>query len=203
MNEMKVAMAAAVAGGYLLGRTKKGKLALVVGSYLAGRRLGVSPAQLVSQGLARLQEAPQFQELSDQVRGELMQAGRTAVSGAANRRLTGLADALRDRTDALNGATGSVGARGGRRDDDYAEDEYEDYPEDEYADDDEYDEAYDDEARDLKPPARTAPARESAPKPPAKKAAAKKTAANKAAAKKTAAKRAPSGGGATRSRRGR
>ncbi|MEV5313464.1 hypothetical protein [Streptomyces sp. NPDC052610] len=202
MNEMKVAMAAAVAGGYLLGRTKKGKLALVVGSYLAGRRLGVSPAQLVSQGLARLQEAPQFQELSDQVRGELMQAGRTAVSGAANRRLTGLADALRDRTDALNGATGSVGARGGRRDDDYGEDDYEDYPEDEYADD-EYDEAYDDEARDLKPPARTTPARESAPKPPAKKAAAKKTAAKKAAAKKTAAKRAPSGGGATRSRRGR
>jgi hypothetical protein len=199
MNEMKVAMAAAAAGGYLLGRTKKGKLALVVGSYLAGRRLGVSPAQLLSQGLARLQEAPQFQELSDQVRGELLQAGRTAVSSAANRRITGLADALRDRTDALNGAAGSVGARSGRRDDDYREDDYEDYPEDEYADDDEYD----DEVRDLKPPARTAPARKTAPKPPAKKAAAKKTAAKKAAAKKTAAKRAPSGGGAPHARRGR
>ncbi|WP_318215845.1 hypothetical protein [Streptomyces sp. SCL15-6] len=179
MNDSKAALAAAMAGGYLLGRTKKARLAFAVGSYLAGRRLGLSPGQVLSQGLGRLQLAPQFQELSDQVRGELLTAGRTAVTAAANRRLTGLADALRDRTDALNG--------GGRRGDGAQE------PEDEYDDHDEYDDAtdeaeyFDDEEReeDREPapaPPRKAPPRKAAPggKPPAKKATAKKTAAKKA-----------------------
>lgn len=34
MNDSKAALAAAVAGGYLMGRTKKAKLAFAVGSYL-------------------------------------------------------------------------------------------------------------------------------------------------------------------------
>jgi hypothetical protein len=188
MSDSKAALAAAMAGGYLLGRTKKAKLAFAVGSYLTGRRLGISPGQVLSQGLGRLQLTPQFQELSEQVRGELLTAGRTAFTAAANRRLTGLADTLRDRTDALNG--------GGRRDDGAQE------PEDEYDDHDEYDDAtdeaeyFDDEEReeDREPapaPPRKAPPRKAAPggKPPAKKAAAKK------AAKKAVPSGNPRGGG--------
>ncbi|MEV0600426.1 hypothetical protein AB0I82_14190 [Streptomyces sp. NPDC050315] len=128
MSNNKVAMAAAMAGGYLLGRTKKAKLALAVGSYLAGRRFGLSPGQMLSEGLEKLQQTPQFQELSDQVRGELLTAGRTAVTNAANRRLTDFADALRDRTDELTGA--------GRRDED--DKEYGDR-DGEYKRDDDYD----------------------------------------------------------------
>ncbi|WP_399894068.1 hypothetical protein ACGH7X_36620 [Streptomyces sp. BBFR51] len=103
MNDSKAALAAAVAGGYLLGRTKKAKLAFAVGSYLAGRRIGLSPGQVLSQGLGDLQRMPQVRELTEQVRGELLTAGRAAVTAAANRRLTGLADTLRDRTEALTG----------------------------------------------------------------------------------------------------
>lgn len=114
MNENRTAMAAAVAGGYLLGRTKKAKLAFAVGSYLVGKRVGLSPGQLLGQGLGGLQRAPQFQELTEQVRGELLTAGRAAVTAAANRRLTGLADTLRDRTEAL---TGEALTGEGRRDD--------------------------------------------------------------------------------------
>ena len=105
MNDNRTALAAAVAGGYLLGRTRKAGLALAVGSYLAGRRLGLSPGRVLSQGLGRLQQTPQFQELTDQVRGDLLTAGRAAFTAAANRRLTGFADALRDRTDALTDAS--------------------------------------------------------------------------------------------------
>ncbi|MEV7797019.1 hypothetical protein [Streptomyces sp. NPDC087512] len=185
MSDNKAAMAAAIAGGYLLGRTRKGKLAFAVGSYLAGRRIGLSPAQVLSQGLGRLQLTPQFQELSDQVRGELLAAGRTAVTAAANRRLTGLADALRDRTDALAGtAPRTAGSRG-------REEGYDDAPdEDEYFDEEESEE-------DREP----APPRKAAKKAPPRKAAAgarpaKKTAAKKAAAaKKTAPARAPHRGG--------
>ncbi|MFD0318714.1 hypothetical protein [Streptomyces flavalbus] len=104
MNDTKVALTAAVAGGYLLGRTRKARLAIAVASYLAGRRLGLSPGQLVAASLTRLQQAPEFQELSDQVRGELLRTGRAAVTAAANRRVTALADTLRERTEALGGA---------------------------------------------------------------------------------------------------
>ncbi|MFC8102887.1 hypothetical protein [Streptomyces sp. NPDC057363] len=103
MSDSKAAMAAAVAGGYLLGRTRKARLALAVGTYLVGRRVGLTPGRVLSQGLAGLQQTPQLQELTDQVRGELLTAGRAAVTAAANRGLTGLADTLRDRTDALTG----------------------------------------------------------------------------------------------------
>ncbi|MFJ8544066.1 hypothetical protein ACIRFH_18940 [Streptomyces sp. NPDC093586] len=179
MSDSRAALAAAMAGGYLLGRTRKAKLAFAVGSYLAGRRLGLSPAQVLSQGLGRLQLTPQFQELSDQVRGELLTAGRVAVTAAANRRLTGLADTLRDRTDALTGA--------GRRDDrdEEPDDEYDDAPDEAgYFDDEERE-----EDREPAPaPPRKAPPRTAASggKPPAKKTTAKKTTAKKTAVKKTA-----------------
>ncbi|MEU1056452.1 hypothetical protein [Streptomyces sp. NPDC005876] len=103
MSDNKAALAAAMAGGYLLGRSRKARLALAVGTYLAGRRFGLTPGQMLGQGLGRLQGVPQLQELTDQVRGELLTAGRQAVGAAADRRLTRLADALRDRTDALGG----------------------------------------------------------------------------------------------------
>ncbi|MFC7896051.1 hypothetical protein [Streptomyces sp. NPDC057381] len=181
MNDSKAALAAAVAGGYLMGRTKKAKLALAVGSYLMGRRIGLSPGQILSQGMSGLQRNPQLQELTDQLRGELLTAGRTAATAAANRTLTGLADSLRDRTDALTGA--------GRRDDgydaDHGDDEgYEDYEDEGGPDEDAYFDAEDRaQARRAAPPrkaAKKAPVRKTAP--PAKTA---KT-AKKAAAKKTA-----------------
>jgi len=184
MNDSRTAMAAAVAGGYLLGRTKKAKLAFAVGSYLVGRRVGLSPGQVLGQGLGSLQRAPQFQELTDQVRGELLTAGRAAVTAAANRRLTGFADALRDRTDALTDESrrddgtestdGTDGTNGTDGEDAYIEEEERE------------------EDRRPAPPrkaAKKAPPRKAAP--PTKKAA-KKTAAGKAAGP---AKRTAGGGG--------
>ncbi|OWA13593.1 hypothetical protein B9W62_02495 [Streptomyces sp. CS113] len=188
MNDSRTAMAAAVAGGYLLGRTKKAKLAFAVGSYLVGRRVGLSPGQVLGQGLGSLQRAPQFQELSDQVRGELMAAGRAAVTAAANRRLTGLADSLRERTDALAGA--------GRRDDgrdDHDGSWDEDAPdEDAYFDEEDREQ---DREEDRRPAA--APPRKTAKKAAPRKAAppAKKTAKKAASKKAVPAKRATGPGG--------
>ncbi|WP_395570640.1 hypothetical protein [Streptomyces sp. BK79] len=203
------AVAAAVAGGYLLGRTRKAKLAFAVGSYLVGRRAGLSPGQVLSQGLGGLRQAPQVQELTDQVRGELLTAGRAAVTAAANRRLTGLADALRDRTDALTGA-GRPGDEPADhdRDDAYDRDdgdyeEHEEYDGDggsrrgDTSDEDAYfDEEDREEARRPAPgpprkTAKKAPSRK--PAPPAKKAA-KKT-ARKTAEKAPPAKKAADAGG--------
>ncbi|MDV6287426.1 hypothetical protein R2F25_03150 [Streptomyces sp. UP1A-1] len=181
MNDSKAALAAAVASGYLMGRTKKAKLAFAVGSYLMGRRIGLTPGQVLSQGLSGIQRNPQLQELTDQVRGELLTASRTAVTAAANRTLTGLADNLRDRTDALTGAS--------RSDDGYADDETDEGGPDEDA---YFDEEDREEARRPAPPRKTA---EKAAKKTAKKAPPRKTASPVKTAegmKKAAKKTAPS-----------
>ncbi|MEU9014992.1 hypothetical protein AB0D12_35660 [Streptomyces sp. NPDC048479] len=100
-TQTKIALAAALAGGYLLGRTKKGKLALSVATYLAGGRFDLEPRQLAAEGMRKLGEIPQVAELQDQLKGEVLDAGRKAVTAAANRGIGTLAEALRDRTASL------------------------------------------------------------------------------------------------------
>lgn len=202
MNDNRTAMAAAVAGGYLLGRTKKAKLAFAVGSYLVGRRAGLSPGRILGQGLGGLQRTPQVQELTDQVRGDLLTAGRAAVTAAANRRLTGFADTLRDRTDALTGES----RRNDGRDDYDDHDDHADYAgsgdswDEQAPDEDAY---FDEEDREEDRRPAPAPPRKTAKKapprkaaPPAKKVAKKAAAARKAApVKRTAGRGAGRGGG--------
>jgi hypothetical protein len=190
MNDNRTAMAAAVAGGYLLGRTKKAKLAFAVGSYLVGRRAGLSPGRILGQGLGGLQRTPQVRELTEQVRGDLLTAGRAAVTAAANRRLTGLADTLRDRTDALTGES--------RRND--GRDDHDDHGRsgeswDEQAPDE--DAYFDEEDREEDRRPASAPPRKTARKAPPRKAAppARKVAKKAAAAKKAAPVKRPAGRG--------
>ncbi|WDV33147.1 hypothetical protein OIM90_23090 [Streptomyces sp. AD16] len=147
MNDTnKVALATAVAAGYALGRTRKAKLALTVGTYLAGRRFKLSPQELVTEGVNRLRETPQFNALSDQVRGDLLTAGRTALTAAADRRFDSLADSLRERTSLLSSPGSEEDEEPGEHEDD---EEWQDEPEDEYeegeGEDDDFGEADEDE----------------------------------------------------------
>ena len=59
-------IAVGVASGYLLGRTKKLKLAITVGSMLAGQRISTSPQGLLKQGQELLDKNPELQKLQDQ-----------------------------------------------------------------------------------------------------------------------------------------
>ncbi|WP_037837892.1 hypothetical protein [Streptomyces sp. NRRL S-337] len=217
MNERtKIMLAAAMAGGYVLGRTKKGRLALTAASYLAGRQSGLDPRQLVSDGVRKLGDIPQVADLGDQLRGEVMDAGRKALTSAATRQLASLAETLQDRTRRLQ--------LGPEEYEDEEEEEYEEEPEEEdeepeeeeeeeeegahdREDEEEPDEEEpDEEEEDEEPPRRgggargerapekkiagkQAPAKKAAKKAPARKAAAKKAPAAKKTAK--AAKKAP------------
>lgn len=188
MNDTtKMALAAAVAGGYVLGRTKKAKFAFGMATYLVGRRMGVSPQQLLTEGLRKLAESPQFSQLGDQIRGELRDAGRA--------RLDSFADALHERTQLL-------GAVQEEPEDEYAEEAEEEY-EGEEADEPEEERGRSSGRRAPKAssarksaPAKKTAAQKTAKKSaaarkstPAKKTAAKKTAKKSAAVKKTAAKK--------------
>ncbi|MFE1406827.1 hypothetical protein ACFW5D_24840 [Streptomyces sp. NPDC058770] len=125
-------LAAAVAGGYVLGRTKKGRLALTVASYAAGRHYGVEPRKIVTKGVKRLGEIPQVADLGDQLRGELVTVGREAVSAAADRRLSAFADALHERTLRLEGS-GEEEVRDGADEEDLDRGDEEEEHEEEHA----------------------------------------------------------------------
>ena len=105
----KTAMVVGAAGGYLLGRTKKGKLALALGLMILARRLGITPQDLVKKGSEQISNVPEFAALGDQVRDELMNAVRTAVTSTVNRRIDGLSDSQRGREVGMARADGDEG----------------------------------------------------------------------------------------------
>ncbi|WP_406115041.1 histone protein [Streptomyces sp. NBC_01014] len=182
-NSTKVSLAAAVAAGYVLGRTKKGKLAIGLASLVAGQQLPLNPRELVSMGARKLAANPQVAPLIEQARGDVLDAGRTALSATANRRLEAVADALQERTNALLEPPPD-------EDEDHDEEEDEDEPEDEEPEEEEEEEEEEEPPR-RRPTKRSAGAAKKTPskKAPAKKAPAKKTAAKKTAPKRTAAKK--------------
>lgn len=97
----RAAIAAGLAAGYLLGRSKKGKLAFAVASFAVGRKVRFSPRDLVADGLRKLCDSPQCRQLTEQVRGDLLTSGRSALKAVVDRELNGVADLLADRTRAL------------------------------------------------------------------------------------------------------
>ncbi|WP_157877315.1 histone protein [Streptomyces odonnellii] len=99
----KVALASAVLGGYVLGRTKKGRLALTVATFLAGKGLGLDPKQLVTDGVRRLGEIPQVADLQEQVRDEGLDAARGALSAVVDRGVGSLGDSISSRAANLAG----------------------------------------------------------------------------------------------------
>lgn len=108
MNEStKTALTTAVAAGYVLGRTRKGKLALTVASVVVGRRLILSPQDLLIRGVRTLRDSPRFGQLSEQVRDQLLHSGRSALTTAADSKLDSLTDALQQRTRTLTGDGGA------------------------------------------------------------------------------------------------
>lgn len=89
-----VKIGAALVGGYLLGRTKKAKLAIGFGMFLAGKKLDLDPKKIGSM----LASSPVLGGLSDQVRKDLVGATRTAATNALTQRATSFADSLHQRT---------------------------------------------------------------------------------------------------------
>jgi hypothetical protein len=100
-NGGKVALA--VGAGYLLGRTRKMRVALMLAAAGITGKFPGSPTQLVAQGLKSLGASADVSQLSQQLRGELLDAARAAALAAATHQV----DSLNDR---LQGVTSTVGA---------------------------------------------------------------------------------------------
>ncbi|MFG3723067.1 DNA primase [Streptomyces massasporeus] len=214
MNRMGLGLA--VGAGYLLGRTKKLKMAVAVGGLVAGKKLNLSPRMVAELLQQQLRNNPQFKEIGDQLREDLRGVGKAASGAMVERQLDALSDRLHGRTTQMRDQL--TGVVPGDREDDEADAEYEDEepeedePEDSASHDDE--EHEDEEPEDEEPedeesgpaakkaPAKRPSAKKAAKKAPAKKAPAKKAAAKKAPAKKTAAKKTSAAKKATSGSRG-
>ncbi|MEU4874552.1 DNA primase [Streptomyces sp. NPDC021608] len=204
MNRMGLGLA--VGAGYLLGRTRKLKMAVAVGSLVAGKRLNLTPkgiADLISQ---QLRDNPQFKEIGDQLRQDLRGVGKAASGAMVERQIDALADRLHGRTaEVRDQLAGAVPGKGRSRDDEAddeqdddveADEEYDEPQDADYEDEDEdepQDSEEDEEEEDEEPPRKPA-AKKTAKKAPAKKAPAKKAPAKKAPARRTAAKKTASAG---------
>ncbi|NKQ25034.1 DNA primase [Streptomyces galbus] len=199
----------AVGAGYLLGRTKKLKLAIAVGGLVAGKKLKLSPKAIGDLLSQQLKENPQFKELGDSLRQDLRGAGKAASGAMLERQLGSLADRLHGRTAEMREQL----AGGGRSDDEDEAEDRDDREAEDLDEDDEYEDDRDDrDAEDAddaeeadgqaeaprkppakKAPAKKAPAKKAAKKAPVKRAATQKTATKKTPARKTAAKTASRG----------
>ncbi|MET8448961.1 DNA primase [Streptomyces sp. NPDC005209] len=203
MNRMGLGLA--VGAGYLLGRTRKMKLAFALGTLAAGKRLPLSPGALAEVVSHQLRENPQFKEIGDQLREDLRGVGKAASGAMVERQMDALADRLHGRTsevrDQLESVTGLAGPEGSADEDDGREDSE--------SEEDETRQGADGEPSGESRRASKGSARKAADRSPAgkatTKASAKKAPAKKAAAKRTttARKKTSAGGSAARGGRNR
>ncbi|MGJ5831279.1 hypothetical protein [Streptomyces ossamyceticus] len=198
----RVGLGLAVGAGYVLGRTKKLKLAFAVGTMVAGKRMNLGPRAIADLVSRQLLDNPQFKEIGDQLRGDLRGVGKAATGALVERQIEGLADRLHGRTSQVRDQLSEAAPGRSERDedDDAHEDAYEDEDERAEASDEGDEERSDarsdaddteagDEGEEPEPPARKSAAR-AVKKAPAKKTAApRKGTAKKAAAKKTATRK--------------
>ncbi|MEU9221397.1 DNA primase [Streptomyces sp. NPDC048376] len=223
----RVGLGLAIGAGYLLGRTKKLKLAVAVGTMVAGKKMNLTPKGIAELVSGQLQNNPQFKEIGDQLRTDLRGVGKAASGAMVERQIDALADRLHGRTaevrDQLSGVASrapGVGSDDSRDRDSEDSEDSEDAQYEESGEREEPDEREDAEepeerraprrerpARKAPPEARKtagkAPVKKSAAKAPAKKAAAKRAQpAKKAAGKKTAGARSAARGAGARQSKG-
>ncbi|MDQ0380509.1 hypothetical protein [Amycolatopsis thermophila] len=120
-------VAAAVAAGYLLGRTKKMRLALMIAAAGATGKANLSPGKLLQNGLSQLGSSPELGKLADLARDELLGAAKAAAVTAASSRIESLSDRLQEGGPLLSGKSrGKDGEQEAEPDEDtYAEEETE------------------------------------------------------------------------------
>ncbi|MFD5102463.1 hypothetical protein [Streptomyces albidochromogenes] len=140
----KAMTGAALLGGYLLGRTKKGKLAMAVAAWAMKKNVDTKKITSAVTG------SPAMDVLNEQVRKDLLNAGKDVSAAAVGALADRLADSLHERTVSLQEETsaslGSAEDESGDEPRDDERDEAEEEPEHEERDEPE--EEPEDEGRD-------------------------------------------------------
>ncbi|HEY9352534.1 MAG TPA: hypothetical protein VIP28_04760, partial [Nocardioides sp.] len=123
----------AVAAGYVLGRFKKLRLAVIVGSALSNSAVRDRSIELLKIGTQSLGGSSDVQKLGQQVSGKLVTAGKAAAVAVAAGQIDKLSDRLHERSTLLSGSSSDEDADQDT-DEDTDEVPEDEEPEDEYED---------------------------------------------------------------------
>jgi hypothetical protein len=167
-------MGAILLAGYLLGRTKKGGMALRFAARMMMSGQDVRPTALARDNAMKILQSAGTAALIDQVREQAMETFKATLDA----RLEGAASALSDRTEALKAPKQTLGLDDEEEEAEEPEPGDEEEPEEEPEEDEE--EPEDEEEEEEEEPAKKAPAKKTAKKA-TKKAPAKKSTTKKAA----------------------
>ncbi|MEV1178769.1 hypothetical protein [Nonomuraea sp. NPDC049784] len=97
----KVTIALAVLAGYYLGRRRKlCMVAALAAAGLAGRVPG-GGGGVLAQGIKTLRSSPEVGQITDRLRGDLLEVGKAAAVAATSRQIDSLSDRLHERAEAL------------------------------------------------------------------------------------------------------
>lgn len=98
----------AVVTGYVLGRRRRLRLALALGAAASTGRMGMGAGALMRRGTKVLgssgalgKVAPELSEITGMIRGELLDAGKSAAAAAVSGRLDALTDRLHERAELI------------------------------------------------------------------------------------------------------
>ncbi len=189
---------AGAAAGYVLGRTKRLRLAITVASMLAGKQISTDPKKVAQQVGRLIDDNPQLAQLKGEITGELLTAAQSAATAVLTNRMNTLSDTLHERSDALRGLAAEAEEIEGEvlpsGDEETPEDDGQEEGEETTEEEPQQAEepAAEEETSSTTSSARRSTSRTStAKKAPAKKAPTKKSTTKKAPAKKSTAKKAP------------
>jgi hypothetical protein len=100
-------MGAAVITGYVLGRFHKAKWALGLAAIAGGKRLAASNKDGAGGAVAKLAESAGLGQLTGDLGGKLIEAGRNAAVTAASRKIESVTGNLHERSASLRGESPS------------------------------------------------------------------------------------------------
>jgi hypothetical protein len=89
-------VATGVAVGYLLGRTRKMRLALMIAAAGVTGARGGSPAVLLKRGISQLGSIPEVAEIAETAKHELLDAAKAATVAAAAKRVEAISGRMQD-----------------------------------------------------------------------------------------------------------
>ncbi|MPY77736.1 MAG: hypothetical protein GEV04_04425 [Actinophytocola sp.] len=89
-------VAMAIGAGYVFGRTRKMRLAMMAAAASATGILATSPRDALQRAARRALSSPEMSEITNSVRGDLAGAVRAAAFSAATSRIEALNERLRD-----------------------------------------------------------------------------------------------------------
>ncbi|MFE4498460.1 hypothetical protein ACFRFQ_01280 [Rhodococcus sp. NPDC056743] len=101
-------VALAVGAGYMLGRTRRMKMALMLAAAGATGRFPGGPRDLLERGTKMLAKSPEAAKIGDVVREELVSAAKAAAVTAASQRIDSLSNRLLAGGHAVSGTVSDV-----------------------------------------------------------------------------------------------